>query len=369
MKKIKLLHMTSSLKIGGAEAVLCDLIANLDADQFEHAVIYFHDGPHIKCLKNLGISTHQIKGCVSLYDPIFLFRLYSLVLHIKPDVIHTLLWAANVAGRIVGNQLNIPVISAHHNNVDQDGLVRSMLDRITAHMASKLIAVSPEVKQSLLTRDPALSQDKIQIITNGIDFHKLLQNNKLEEVTRKNFGLTDQHFIIGSVGRFVEVKNYTLMIEAFALLHAQYSQARLILIGIGTEEQMLRAKAKTLGISDFVIFIIGQPAYRYYSMFDCFSLTSDKEGISIALLEAMSFGLPCIITNIEKNHAVIKNEINGFLIEARNIQSLVLACTKLIESKQLGQNIGFCAKQTVEAEFNLTSMHMAYATIFKEVIM
>ena len=59
-KKIKLLHITSSLKMGGAETVLCDLIEHMDHTQFEHHVIYFHDGPHKQKLQNVGIECYRI---------------------------------------------------------------------------------------------------------------------------------------------------------------------------------------------------------------------------------------------------------------------------------------------------------------------
>jgi len=111
-KKIKLLHITSSLKMGGAESLLCDLIKNMDHEMFEHHVIYFHDGPHSVCLKELGIPIYQIKGLISLYDPLFCTRLYKLVKKIKPDCIHTLLWVANVSGRIIARLLKIPIASA-----------------------------------------------------------------------------------------------------------------------------------------------------------------------------------------------------------------------------------------------------------------
>ena len=92
------------------------------------------------------------------------------------------------------------------------------------------------------------------------------------------------------------------MIESFALVYAKNKNARLVLVGVGSGEAMLRQKAHTLGITHFVVFVIGQQAYGYYSLFDCFAMSSDKEGISIALLEAMAFSLPCVATNSQSIH-------------------------------------------------------------------
>ena len=97
MQKIKLLHITSSLKMGGAEAVLCDLISSMDPNTFEHCVIYIHDGMHRECLIKLGVPHYQLQGAISLFDPIFFINLMHLIKKINPDLIHSMLWAGNIA--------------------------------------------------------------------------------------------------------------------------------------------------------------------------------------------------------------------------------------------------------------------------------
>lgn len=351
--------------MGGAEAVLCDLIKTMDASIFEHHVIYFHDGPHAECLEQLGVPMHHIKGFISLYDPLFFKRLYQAIASIKPDCIHTLLWAANNAGRVIGNMLNIPVVSVLHNNVDQDGWFRNMIDKYTVASSHHLIAVSHGVAQSLRKRNTQLPQSKIEIITNGVDMAALHVKNAREQIARQMLGLSQEHFVIGSVGRFMPVKRYDLMLQAFAHVHTCYPQARLVLVGLGDLEHDLRQKAAALAIKDYVHFVIGQPAYRYYTLFDCFALSSDKEGISIALLEAMSFGLPCVVTNSENSHAVLENNKNGIFVPAGDDQQLADAFIKLLENVGLAQQLGAQAQCTVENQFNSVRMRSAYEMIFK----
>src|SRR5579859_5390998 len=100
-KRKKVVHLISSLKIGGAESLLYDLIVGLGNQDYEHHVIYFHHGPHVARLEQLGVSTYQVRGIITLYDPIFFWRLARLIKKLKPDVIHSALWAANFAGRII----------------------------------------------------------------------------------------------------------------------------------------------------------------------------------------------------------------------------------------------------------------------------
>lgn len=363
-QKIKLLHITSSLKIGGAESVLCDLIKNLDASRFEHHVIYFHPGLHLQTLQKMGIATYRVCGAISLYDPAFMFRLYRLVKKIHPSVIHTLLWAANVGGRMVGAMLKIPVISAFHNNVDQDGAVRAFFDRTTLRMANTLIAVSDGVADSVRQRDPWLPPARLAVIPNGIDVTTLHNKNKAEAVTRNSLGLCPTDFVIGSVGRFVPVKRYDLLLNAFAQLQKHKKGTKLVLVGTGPLEKSLQLQAHALGLENAVLIVGGQPAYRYYSLFDCFVQSTDKEGISIALLEAMSFGLPCIVTNAQEKHAVITHLIDGLQVPAGDAHAIAQACQELIDNTYLYKKIAHAARVKVNEQFSIGRMIERYDEIF-----
>lgn len=361
------MHITTSLKIGGAEKLLIDLITHMDPI-FDHEVIYFHPGPHIETLKNMSIQTYHVKGLVSLYDPFFFARLYSTVKIINPDILHTQLWAANNAGRIIGAMLKKPIVSVLHNYLDQDGRVRNTIDRYTVKLSHQLIAYSDGIAQSLLQRDSWIPASKISIVDIGIDREKLITSACQAKISREQLNLNSGHFIIGSVGRFVPVRRYDLMLDAFAIVHKKYAHARLILVGVGELEQSLRQKVLQLNLSDAVIFIVNEPGYKYYQLFDCFSLTTDKEGPSLALLEAMSFGIPCTRTNIDLTHPVIEHEINGILSPAGNVQALSNEYMRLIENPDFAKKLGEHAIKTVEQRFDITTLAQKYDAMIKNTL-
>lgn len=361
-ERLTLVHITSSLKRGGAEAILCNLVTHLDHTIFDHHVIYFHEGPNCLCLREKGIPIYYVRGLFFRYDFIFFIRLFRLVRRLKPNCIHTLLWAANIAGRCVGRLLGIPVISAVHNNVDQDGVFRMFFDRHTLGWADKLVAVSYGVAKSLRCRDAWLPAHKIEVIPNGIDIQCLDRYYK-NPVNRGSLCLTHNHFVIGSVGRFVPIKNYGFLIEQFAVLCVRYTHIHLILIGTGPQESELRAKINKLGIRDRVTLIIDRPALPYYPLFDCFVLTSHKEGISIALLEAMACALPCVVTNAEDEHAVLQSGINGLVGPADSSEVFLDLLTRLIGDASLRLQLGAQARRTVE-QFDLSSMVRRYQKLF-----
>lgn len=366
MKKIKVVHLISSLKIGGAEALLVDLIRTLGVQQYEHHVIYFHHGVHENRLRQLDIATYNVVGALSLYDPVFFIRLYRLIRDIKPDVIHSSLWAANFSARILGPILNIPTICAIHLGVETDGAIRNMLDQFTLRFADRIVVISDAVAQSLYDRPSWIEPAKVSLIKNGIDKEHILTLKKQHEQRRRDYGFDEHHIVLGSVGRYIPRKNFPMLLEIFKLLHDEYHQLRLVLIGQGPQENELRSLAENLHIQNVVTFITGQTAYGYYALMDIFVLPSFQEGLSIALLEAMSCGLPCIVSHGSQNHDVIQHSYNGMVVPAGNKDVCITALKCIIEDKSLRIQLGWNAQKTVEQHFSIQSMAQAYAALYEK---
>lgn len=363
-KPLRLVHMISSLKIGGAEAMLVDLVDYLRNKEFDQHVVYFYEGPHLQYIQKRGIPTYQIKGLLCLYDPLFFIRLFLLIRKLKPDCLHTLLWAANFSGCLIARIVRIPIVTALHNNIDQNGRVRIYLDRFVIGKASMIVAVSEGVKKSLLSFFPARHLPSIKVITNGIDAAKVRKQGWQFNKKRSELEYSDEHFVIGSVGRFVSIKNYSLLIEQLPLLLYDYSHVRVIVIGTGHQEKYLKKKIKELKLEHYVNIIVNKKALGYYPLFDCFVQPSYKEGVSMALLEAMSFGLPCVVGSHVPEHAVITSGLNGLIVTPG--QSFSQALRLLIQQPKLRYSIGMKAQITVQSDFSLTTMAVAYENFFTE---
>jgi glycosyltransferase involved in cell wall biosynthesis len=363
MAKIKLLHITSSLKMGGAEQVLYTLVTQLDAQKFDHCVIYFHEGPYVAKLKESGISIIQVRGFFFRYDPVFFVRLYGAIRKQNPDCIHTLLWVANFAGRLCAWVQRIPCVSVFHNNLKTDGRVRNAIDWLTLRFARTLVAVSDPVKQSAHTYLGC--KGEIKVIQNGIHRSKIQGPGK----ARESLGMDNIHFIIGTVGRFEPVKRYDLLLACAAPLLKRYPHVRMCFVGLGSQEEALRAQVIELGIADRVVFVIGQPAMDYYPLFDCFVQTTAQEGVSIALLEAMSFGLPCVVMHDTNQHPVIENARDGIVVNAADYQGFQAALEVVITNKIMGERLGAAAREKVLNSFDASEMVREYKrVILSEII-
>ena len=358
---MKLIHFITSLEMGGAQAVLYDLVTHLDAQRFEHHIIFIHDGPYQKTFAQAQIPTYQLTGLISPYGPFAFYRLIKLIKQINPDCLHTLLWSANWLGRIAAWWLGIKCINSLHNNVDQNGTVRTMIDKL-APAPGQLIAVSQEVKESYTLVHPLSCP--ITVIPNGVDFEHIRQFAMKNRLERTDLGYTEKNIIIGSVGRFQPIKRYELLLETFKLLHTENSEVRLLLIGSGPQEQALRNTSHRLGISQFVHFATNQRAHPYYPLMDLFVLSSKKEGISIALLEAMSYGVPPAITYHSDTHPVIIHGQNGYVAKTSKATGFAQTLHSLIADASLHKRVGTAAQTTVKTNFNIPAMVAAYEKIF-----
>lgn len=364
MKRIKLVHVISSLKIGGAESLLVDLIRLMPSHRYDHHVIYFHDGPNRTRLTHMGIPTYHVSGGFCLYDPIFWLRLYRLLKILQPDIIHGSLWAANFAVRLIGKMiLHIPTVCVLHWSLEQDGRIRNMLDYGTLDWADRVVAIADGVASSLA--DAAwVSHKNIQVIYNGIDSQYVHQLVTMQAVTRDSLGIAPEALVFGTVGRFIYQKNYHHLINVFANVYQHYPHIRLLLVGLGPLEQDLRKQVAQLGITSAVIFVIGQPAYGYYKLMDCFVLPSLQEGLSIALLEAMSCGIPCVTTGVQ--HQVIHHNQNGILVLPHDAAELCRQLARMIVEEPLRKQLGKAGQARVIEAFQLADTARTYERLFED---
>lgn len=378
---MKVLHFITSLKIGGAESALVNFLTyeqRYKDNPLQHTVLHLYHGPNVEKIENLGISTHQITGFFHRYDPFSFLRLIRFIKKIKPDVIHTSLWSANIMGRLAGAMLGIPVISDLHGSALDEGSLRNNLDALTAPCASKIIAVSPSVKASYLagvipkvisTKRQQATYSRIEVIHNGIDIEQVQAIAQENPLKRSDFSWNDDDFVIGAVGRLEPIKSYDILIKAFAYLLSKKNLRRspkLCLIGDGSEMEKLQNLARELGASSSIYFAgMRNNAIAFYPLFDCFALSSQSEGLSISLLEALCFGLPIVSTHLNLHHDVITHETNGLLVSIGDKHSLADALNILLADPDKANAMRKANAQLIQS-FDLAHTAKKYTEIYQD---
>ena len=165
------------------------------------------------------------------------------------------------------------------------------------------------------------------------------------ETAREKLGIGNEEFVLLSVGEMTENKNHRLALQALALLPEK--PIRYVLVGRGERMEELRAQARELGITDRVIFTgYRNDVSELYPAADAFFFPSFREGLSVALMEAMASGLPAIVGKIRGNTDLIDDGVEGLYMPLTP-EGAAEAIRKLYDDPALGARLGEAAREKV----------------------
>ncbi len=383
---MRILHVITSLECGGAQAMLRDLISGWKQGD-EHQILYFHDGSYVDQLRASGIQVLRVRGLVCTYDPFFFINLAIKTLRFKPDCIHALLWSSNLIMSFLGRIFKIPVVCDLHCNAAHLGSRRAFFERVTISCASRLVAVSHSVKNSyektflpassVVTREPKF--EKLVLVENGINADRLVCADEDAMQLRRICGFGESDFVVGAVGRLVHVKRYDVLLRACAdsvlrnSAKTQKRPLRVCIVGDGPEGEKLQQLAKDLKIESYVFF--AGTSYNlapFYRMFNCMAITSEYEGLSMVLLEALSCGVAVISTPTKRQngsvaHDVITHNKTGFLVDVADPVGLACQLFTLLHDQSLVSFVGAKAKQLVKDRYSVGGMIEHHRKVYQSV--
>lgn len=283
------------------------------------------------------------------------------VIHVHGLNYHT--FAAVLAGR----RLRIPVIVKLANSGPASDIKKMQQDRQlalahkmlpTALQADRFVALNPTIASELL--NAGVASHKIVEIPNGIDVtaFDVKQDYHLHAPAR-----------IVYVGRLHEQKGVETLLQAARLWQDNGAEPafRVRLIGDGPARSQLQELAVQLGITEQVEFAgLRQEIRPELETADIFVLPSRAEGLSNALLEAMSCALPVVASDIPGNANVIHSGENGLLFQAEDEHDLAAALCTLLEQQALRARLGCAARATVERTYSLNAIARRYSALYQE---
>lgn len=363
MKKI--LHIIDHLGLGGAQAVLFDLVtlANLNKWQVEVATLHGW-GIFAEALQKEKIKVHSLSSTV--WPPAYIPAFSKLSQQF--DLFHFHLsganWIAKPLAAFLGTQ---PRLVHDHASGDLQfrGVSSMMIDAMMHQFSSHTIAVAPEVKNFLINYE-ALSPDRITVIPNGVNTKLFRLGSSLEKKeARQFFGFQENETIIGTVGRLAVEKNQKLFLKAAQKSLQQGLKAKFVIAGSGPEEESLRLLARELRISDQVKFL-GQIKERalFYRSLDRFALTSFHEGLPIVLLEAMASGIPVISTDLEGARYVLEQGRHGVIVPSDDVEAMAAAFLQTPSGQQI-----HLARVKVEADFSALTATQKVEQLYEQLLL
>ncbi len=285
----------------------------------------------------------------------------------KIDILHLQqTYMLSAFSAIFGRLLGLAVVTTAHLKVSEPRnpikkLINSLLIKLTISFSDEMVYVSCETKVSFKSSHGV-------VIRNGIDTDHFVDNHKIRVRMREKLDLEDK-FIILFASRWTENKGIFNLIRAFALVRKNSDEKlKLVLIGSGEKDRVL-SEIEYLNISNDVLPLgTMKSVYEYYCMADVFILPSQFEGLPMALLEAMSCGLPAIASRVGGNPELVISGTNGLLIEPNSIEELVETMTWCLKHKDELKMIGLNAGKKVRERFSMERVADEYIGVYRKLL-
>ncbi len=362
MRKIKILYIITLAEIGGAQTHLRSLVENLDRENFEITAVTSSTGPLITKLKLMNICVIK---CVSMgrelnfrSDLKTLKFLYTLCRKEKFDIVHAHSSKAGFLGRVAAYLAGIPVIlfSVHGFafNVENNFWKKKiyiLIEYLAGKFSSHVICVSSRDLEHAI-EEGILSAKKVQQIANGVNVKNFYSANR--KSTRIALCVKDHEILIGTVARLAKAKGQEYLIQAVSSLVNKYPHVKFLLVGSGKEEGFFKKLIHDLDLENhFILTGDREDIPDLLAAIDIFAFPSLSESMPYAVLEAMAAGKPIVASKTGGISELIKNGLEGYLVEPGNISALEEALKVLIEDEPLKVKMGECGRKKVEAHFGL----------------
>lgn len=230
-------------------------------------------------------------------------------------------------------------------------LFKNILYFVSCHLADFNICVAQHLRQKLITR-LMIPDSKVAVIPNGVNPPNIVEKkNKINNPP-----------LITYTGQLIKRKNLTLLLQALTQVTVPF---KCLIIGDGPEKQKLAEFVRTQKLGAKVRFQPFTPnVSRFLAKTDIFVLPSLAEGMSMSLLEAMSFGLACIVSDIDANTELIKHMENGLIFPKDNIKDLSEDLNLLLINDKLRKRLGINAKRKIKNDYRLSDTLKRYQQVY-----
>ena len=382
MKRTKILILIKGLGLGGAERLLIDSLPFLNRRQFDYHVGYLLPWKRflVPELVRAGIPVHCLGG--SCGDDgagatswraltVLLQALRRLVLlqrRERFDVIQADLPIAGILARLAGRLSSVPVVYTEHNLLERYHSVTQWANAATYAWNRRVLAVSGEVADSI-GRHGLLERTRVVTLLNGVPIEQVRAEAAQGHLVRHELNIPDDHLVVGTVAVLRSQKRLTDWLQVATRVAAERSDVTFLLVGGGPLEADIRAQVQSMGLGHCV----RMPGFRadgrrLMNAMDVFLMTSEFEGLPIALLEAMTLGKPVVSTKVGGIPEVVAAGETGLLAPVGALEQLTDCVVRLLDDPSLRARLGAAGAAKVEAEYHVQRRVKAIERLYHQVL-
>ncbi|MBF0408530.1 MAG: glycosyltransferase [Candidatus Riflebacteria bacterium] len=351
---MKILQVINALTTGGAQTVLADLCLHLKREGHNPCVAAFRDGPIGEKLRNNGIETIILGE--EAFDFLAFSKLCNIIKQFQPHIIHSHLFRASfwarAAAKVTG--ISLLITSVHGPETESYHLTEKKMCRISSH----LIFPSTFLAEWYKTNIRRIPDHRMSVIYPGTNVEDAVVQTHDTEKLR-----------IGSLSRLHAVKGVDTLLHAIHELKKDIRDVNFELHvgGDGKERTLLEELSQKLGISEFVKFPGMISSVRsFLDSLDIFVAPSREEAFGINVCEAMERSLPVIASRVGGIKEIIREEIDGLLVNPCDAIELKEKLKLLISDKSLRQSLGEAARTRINECFSRKSFIDKHLGLYKQ---
>jgi glycosyltransferase involved in cell wall biosynthesis len=349
--RAKVVHLVEDLKVGGLEKVIAGIVTGLNHRKFDVEIWCLANGGQVAdWLRQMGMAV-QIFNWRTYHNPLNIARLSYRLRKSKVDIVHTHGYFGSTFGRIAALAAGVRRILTHVHTSYSDFSRRNLLvEKGLSYATPKIICVSKTVRDFVERRE-GVRPEKTCLIYNVPVW--LFENGSDRPPSRPRLGFSGQDCVIVSVGSLVENKGHRVLIEALRMLIPTHPHLKLLILGDGPLRPDLEQLVQRHQLASAVVFagVVKSPRL-FLALSDIFVLpTLHREGLPLAVLEAMDQGLPVVASRIGGIPEAVAHNRSGLLVPPKDCPALGAAIARLATDSAERNAMGVEGQKIVSQKF------------------
>ncbi len=303
-------------------------------------------------------------------------KILSIMRREKPDIVHTHTAKAGTIGRLAALFAGVPIkVHTFHGHVF-DGYFTPikakmfvLIEKFLALFTDRVVVVSDEVKNDIVTKLKVASQSKSVVIPLGLELENFLHCEDKKGAFRKKLGLSDDTLLVGIIGRLVPIKNHRMFLDAARQILSKRPdlKVKFVIIGDGELSDYLRKYAKKEALDKDVRFTGWvDDLSAVYADLDIIALTSLNEGTPVSLIEAMASARPVVATAVGGVVDLVKDGYNGLLARTDDAEDFSFKLLRLLENKNMRAEFGTCGHELVREKYSKSRLVKDIKNLYEE---
>ena len=373
---MRVVFIITGLSTGGAEMMLFKVLERLDRRRFApHVISLTTLGELASRIAALGIPVEAMGMKPGLPNPLGFFRLVRRLKRLKPDVVHTWMYHADLMGGLAARLAGVSAVGwcIRNSDLDKDKTklstraVVGLCASISKWLPSRILTCSEKAQQVHVAR--GYVAEKMVVVPNGFDLTRFKPDKDARFILRAELGITDQTPLVGLIGRFDPQKNHAGFFEAAAVLHRQMPQVHFVLAGHGVDvsnaalmqvinQEGLLRNTHLLGLRNDISALMA-------ALDVLASSSSYGEAFPNVLGEAMACGVPCVVTDVGDSAYIVGD--TGRVVATGDMAGLAHALAGILQlptAERLA--LGAAARIRVGTHFEIGHITRQYEAFYAE---